>query len=203
MLYCAHEPFDTETKYTTGETTEDSSSRNGSQDPDSDSATSGTDDVGLDNEDDDFRRRAMNEVMNQDELEGLRMCDLQNGSSQNSPQAEAGPSRHGAQPPPPDSTALPGMKKRMGVFDGMVQAEITKRKRESLGMDGPGKKLGVRKKGSAGVSTIGPVAETKGDSKASPLVIDDQDDNASFWAGDLEVSTRQVDGSWACGVCTL
>lgn len=167
-------------------------------------------------EDDDLRRLAMNEVMSREELNGLRLCDQKDADHREYSQPEAGPSR--TTPIIPSSSlsstytdpAQPtASKKRKGVLDGIVQDEITKRKRESLGMDGPGAKLGSKSASSkkSGGSMSSETSGTKSKGRILPWLTQDA-------GGDTEADAKEpVDASaddrkdtgahWTCSVCTL
>lgn len=176
-----------------------------------DSDQSDPEEGGFDFEDDDFRRKAMSEVMDDEDMKGLRMCDLLDDSTHRPPQSEAGPSHPVRLPTDSDHESAPSSKKRKGVLDGMVQAEIAKRKRESIGMDGPGKALGSRSgikasterapSASRSVPRNSDISSSSGD---SPAMIGQsvKEDFTGLGVPPLS-STPKCEGSWACGVCTL
>lgn len=121
--------------------------------------------------------------MSPSELAGLRICDLQDELPLPTP--EAGPSRVRDVAPPPDLAAVT-TKKRKGVLDGMIQAEITKRKRESLGMEGPGKTMGSSRKATP---------THRRESPKTALLVDGSEAGPS--------KPKPSSESWFCGVCTL
>jgi len=145
----------------------------------SDDEDDGTEDNdGFEPEDDELRRQAMSGVMDQDEMDLLRL-------SRPPDPAEPGPSaasssssstRNNFSEPPKGAQG-----KRKGLIEGMVQQEITKRRRESLGMDGPGKKLG-------GSKDAAKSRETSTNSTTRVIL------------GSSEANST---ADWTCGVCTL
>lgn len=160
-------------------------------------------DADLEPEDDGLRRSAMKGVMSQDEMNDLRLsktdhCPLMEsaeaGSSRPIPAASSSLSKS----LPDDPLPPPGVKKRK-VIEGMLQEEIAKRKREALGMDGPGRKLGGGTgKASAEnkVTATSPLGSGNTRRDAKPAVGPSTDAAASS-----SVSSSSV--TWACGVCTL
>ncbi|KAG9004594.1 hypothetical protein FRB94_002270 [Tulasnella sp. JGI-2019a] len=159
-----------------------------------DNGEDGDDGEDFEPEDDDLRRLAMNEVMSREELEGLRLCDQQDEHDCKEQQkSEPGPSRllttsaTSLLTPIGSSQGSFASRKRKSVLDGMIHEEVTKRKRESLGMDGPGKKLGTGNK-SSGVAK---------DSDTKPVI------EATESLGGCDGCEGHESAQWVCGVCTL
>ncbi|KAG8864774.1 hypothetical protein FRB96_003360 [Tulasnella sp. 330] len=165
-------------------------------------------------EDDDLRRLAMNEVMSREEINGLRLCD-QKDDGNDERQPKVGPSRAIPTTPPASASTHTNLaqsvasKKRKGVLDGMVRDEIAKRKRESLGMDGPGKTMGSKlsSDGKPGGSTSSETSDVKSKARVLPWLTQGTggntktDDRRPPSAGGDDREGHGV--PWACIACTL
>lgn len=141
------------------------------------------DDNGYEPEDDDLRRLTMTDLMGEEEMEHLRLhrfeTGVPSGSSTSNDVGRPTASRKRAAGP------APLIAKKQKGLGGMLAEEMQIRKREALGMVGPGKTLGGAKNSTLASSTgLGaseaPSSSAEGGSTAPDLA-----------------------GDWSCGVCTL